>query len=342
MTIDTESLFKEASAAVNAADSLEALDHVRVQYLGKKGVLTEQLKGLKDLSGEAKKDAGQAINKIKQELIKAIEAKKIALQQLALQQKLEAEKIDVTLPGRGQSLGGLHPVTRTLQRIESFFHGQGFMTADGPEIEDDYHNFEALNIPQNHPARAMQDTFYINEHSLLRTQTSSVQIRVMKDSEAPFRIISSGRVYRCDFDITHTPMFHQVEGLMVDENVSFADLKGTLVEFMRHFFEVDDLQLRFRPSYFPFTEPSAEVDIQCVMCGGDGCRVCKNTGWLEVGGCGMVHPQVLTNVGVDNEKYTGYAFGMGADRLAMLRYGINDLRLLFENDVRFLSQFNRA
>jgi len=197
-----------------------------------------------------------------------------------------------------------------------------------------------LNIPDNHPARAMQDTFYFNAQTLLRTQTSSVQIRVMEDSKPPFRIISSGRVYRCDFDITHTPMFHQVEGLLVDENVSFADLKGTLVEFMRHFFEVDDLQLRFRPSYFPFTEPSAEVDIQCVMCGGDGCRVCSGSGWLEVGGCGMVHPQVLSNVGVDNEKYTGYAFGMGADRLAMLRYGINDLRLMFENDLRFLSQFN--
>lgn len=340
--MDTDSLFKEAITALDAVESIDALDQVRVQYLGKKGILTEQLKGLKNLSGEEKKEAGQAINKIKQDLQKRIESKRKEIQALELKKKLDSEKIDVTLPGRGQSLGGLHPVTRTIQRIESFFHGQGFVTADGPEIEDDYHNFEALNIPDNHPARAMQDTFYINENSLLRTQTSSVQIRVMENSEAPFRIISSGRVYRCDFDITHTPMFHQVEGLMVDENVSFADLKGTLVEFMRHFFEVDDLQLRFRPSYFPFTEPSAEVDIQCVMCGGDGCRVCKSTGWLEVGGCGMVHPQVLTNVGVDNEKYTGYAFGMGADRLAMLRYGINDLRLLFENDIRFLSQFNRA
>jgi len=342
MAIDTDSLFTEASSAISAVESLDQLDQIRVQYLGKKGSLTELLKGLKNLSGQEKKDAGQAINKIKQALQKQIEAKKTSLQALELQKKLESEKIDVTLPGRGQSIGGLHPVTRTIQRIESFFHGLGFVTADGPEIEDDYHNFEALNIPENHPARAMQDTFYINEHSLLRTQTSSVQIREMQNSEPPFRIISSGRVYRCDFDITHTPMFHQVEGLMVDENVSFADLKGTLVEFMRQFFEVDDLQLRFRPSYFPFTEPSAEVDIQCVMCGGDGCRVCKNTGWLEVGGCGMVHPQVLTNVGVDNEKYTGYAFGMGADRLTMLRYGINDLRLMFENDIRFLSQFNRA
>ena len=340
MSIDIDGLLNEAQSAIDAAEDAAALDQVRVQYLGKKGTLTEQLKALKDVPAEQRKEVGQSINKAKQTLQKAIETRKNFLQDLALQKKLESESIDVTLPGRGMKSAGLHPVTKTIQRIESFFHGQGFMTADGPEIEDDYHNFEALNIPDNHPARAMQDTFYFNAQTLLRTQTSSVQIRVMEDSKPPFRIISSGRVYRCDFDITHTPMFHQVEGLLVDENVSFADLKGTLVEFMRHFFEVDDLQLRFRPSYFPFTEPSAEVDIQCVMCGGDGCRVCSGSGWLEVGGCGMVHPQVLTNVGVDNEKYTGYAFGMGADRLAMLRYGINDLRLLFENDLRFLSQFN--
>jgi len=340
MSIDVDGLLKEAQSAIDAAEDAAALDQVRVQYLGKKGTLTEQLKALKNVPAEQRKEVGQSINKAKQMLQKAIETRKNFLQDLALQKKLESESIDVTLPGRGMKSAGLHPVTKTIQRIESFFHGQGFMTADGPEIEDDYHNFEALNIPDNHPARAMQDTFYFNAQTLLRTQTSSVQIRVMEDSKPPFRIISSGRVYRCDFDITHTPMFHQVEGLLVDENVSFADLKGTLVEFMRHFFEVDDLQLRFRPSYFPFTEPSAEVDIQCVMCGGDGCRVCSGSGWLEVGGCGMVHPQVLTNVGVDNEKYTGYAFGMGADRLAMLRYGINDLRLLFENDLRFLSQFN--
>ena len=340
MSIDVDGLLKEAQSAIDAAEDAAALDQVRVQYLGKKGTLTEQLKALKNVPAEQRKEVGQSINKAKQMLQKAIETRKNFLQDLALQKKLESESIDVTLPGRGMKSAGLHPVTKTIQRIESFFHGQGFMTADGPEIEDDYHNFEALNIPDNHPARAMQDTFYFNAQTLLRTQTSSVQIRVMEDSKPPFRIISSGRVYRCDFDITHTPMFHQVEGLLVDENVSFADLKGTLVEFMRHFFEVDDLQLRFRPSYFPFTEPSAEVDIQCVMCGGDGCRVCSGSGWLEVGGCGMVHPQVLTNVGVDNEEYTGYAFGMGADRLAMLRYGINDLRLLFENDLRFLSQFN--
>jgi len=340
MSLDIDSLLDQAQTKVAEAEDTNALDQVRVQYLGKKGSLTEQLKALKDVPADQRKEAGQSINKAKQALQQSIETRKNVLQELALQKKLEAESIDVTLPGRGTQPAGLHPVTKTIQRIESFFHGQGFVTADGPEIEDDYHNFEALNIPDNHPARAMQDTFYINEKTLLRTQTSSVQIRVMENSEPPFRIISSGRVFRCDFDITHTPMFHQVEGLLVDENVSFADLKGTLVEFMRHFFEVKDLELRFRPSYFPFTEPSAEIDIQCVMCGGDGCRVCSGSGWLEVGGCGMVHPQVLTNVGVDNEQYTGYAFGMGADRLAMLRYGINDLRLLFENDLRFLSQFN--
>ncbi len=340
MAIDIENLLAEANAGLADAQDLQVLDDVRVKYLGKKGLLTEQLKALKDVAPEQRKAAGQSINQAKQTLQQNIEARKNQLQQALLQQKLSSEKIDVTLPGRGQVSGGLHPVTKTIERIESFFHSQGFVTADGPEIEDDYHNFEALNIPESHPARAMQDTFYITEKYLLRTQTSSVQIRVMEDAEPPFRIISSGRVYRCDFDITHTPMFHQVEGLLVDKDISFADLKGTLLAFMREFFEMDDLQLRFRPSYFPFTEPSAEVDIQCVQCRGDGCRICKNTGWLEVGGCGMVHPQVLKNVGVENEEYTGYAFGMGADRLAMLRYGIKDLRMMFENDLRFLSQFN--
>ena len=340
MANDIESLITKAKTDLAEASDLNVLDQIRVQYLGKKGVLTEQLKALKDVAPEQRKEAGQAINKAKQDLQQSIEARKKALQQAELQKKLESETIDVTLPGRGQQSGGLHPITMTIQRIESFFHGQGFVTADGPEIEDDYHNFEALNIPDNHPARAMQDTFYIAENRLLRTQTSSVQIHVMENSRPPFRILSSGRVFRCDFDITHTPMFHQVEGLLVDKDISFADLKGTLLEFMRHFFEVEDLQMRFRPSYFPFTEPSAEMDIQCVHCHGDGCRICKNSGWLEVGGCGMVHPKVLENVGVDNEEYTGYAFGMGADRLAMLRYGINDLRMMFENDLRFLSQFN--
>lgn len=335
-----QTLTQSALSEIASADTLAALDAFRVHYLGKKGVLTDQLKNLRDVPAEQRPAAGQVINTAKQAIEAAIEQRVAVLKESELARQLAAEALDVTLPGRGQRAGGLHPVTRTLQRVEALFTQMGFEVADGPEIEDDYHNFAALNIPEHHPARAMQDTFYFPNGNLLRTQTSSVQIRVMENGKPPFRIISSGRVYRCDFDITHTPMFHQVEGLLIDENVSFADLKGTLVQFMREFFEWDDLKLKFRPSYFPFTEPSAEVDIQCVMCGGSGCRVCKNTGWLEVGGCGMVHPQVLANVGIDSERYIGYAFGMGADRLAMLRYGINDLRLLFENDLRFLRQFN--
>ena len=340
MEIQLQTLTQSALTEIASADTLAALDAFRVHYLGKKGVLTDQLKNLRDVPAEQRPAAGQVINTAKQAIEAAIEQRVAVLKESELARQLAAEALDVTLPGRGQRAGGLHPVSRTLQRVEALFTQMGFEVADGPEIEDDYHNFAALNIPEHHPARAMQDTFYFPNGNLLRTQTSSVQIRVMENGKPPFRIISSGRVYRCDFDITHTPMFHQMEGLLIDENVSFADLKGTLVQFMREFFEWDDLKLKFRPSYFPFTEPSAEVDIQCVMCGGSGCRVCKNTGWLEVGGCGMVHPQVLANVGIDSERYIGYAFGMGADRLAMLRYGINDLRLLFENDLRFLRQFN--
>ncbi len=340
MDAELKQLVVSAEQEIEASQSLADLDAVRVRYLGKKGLLTERLKGLRAVPAEQRPQMGQAINRAKQALQTAIEQRRQALQQAQLDARLAGETVDVTLPGRGQRSGGLHPVTQTLHRIETLFRSMGFEVAHGPEIEDDYHNFEALNIPGNHPARAMQDTFYFGDGSLLRTQTSSVQIRVMEQAKPPFRIISPGRVYRCDFDLTHTPMFHQVEGLLVDEAVSFADLKGTLAEFMRHFFEVSDLRLRFRPSYFPFTEPSAEVDIQCVICRGKGCRVCKQSGWLEVGGCGMVHPQVLSNVGVDSEKYLGYAFGMGVDRLAMLRYGISDLRLLFEGDLRFLSQFN--
>ncbi len=338
--IDLEQLVQEASRAITTSETLADLDKVRVHYLGKKGVLTERMKALRDIAPDQRRELGQAINEVKQTVISVLESHKAQLQAKQLDEALSAHTIDVTLPGRGQRAGGFHPVSVTIQRIEAFFTSMGFEMADGPEIEDEYHNFEALNIPQNHPARAMQDTFYFDDGSLLRTQTSSVQIRVMQHQSAPFRIISSGRVYRCDFDLTHTPMFHQVEGLLVDENISFADLKGTLTEFMREFFEWDALQLRFRPSYFPFTEPSAEVDIQCVTCQGNGCRICQQSGWLEVGGCGMVHPQVLSNVNIDNEKYTGYAFGMGADRLAMLRYGLNDLRVLFENDLRFLGQFH--
>jgi phenylalanyl-tRNA synthetase alpha chain len=316
------------------------LEQLRVYYLGKKGVLTERLKQLGKLPAEQRPQAGLAINEAKQEIQSAIEARRAALQAEQLNKQLQTETIDVTLPGRGQKPGGLHPITRTLKRIETLFNQVGFTVAEGPEIEDDFHNFEALNMPAHHPARAMHDTFYFNAHMLLRTHTSNVQIRTMEKQAPPLRIIALGRVYRCDSDLTHTPMFHQVEGLFVDEWVSFADLKGMLDDFLRSFFERWDLQVRFRPSYFPFTEPSAEVDIQCVMCGGQGCRVCSRTGWLEVLGCGMVHPQVFHHVGIDSERYTGYAFGMGVERLAMLRYGVDDLRIFFENDLRFLKQFH--
>ncbi len=339
MQNELSQIVEQALKQITAVSSLKALDDIRIHFLGKKGVLTAQLKALGQLSVAERPKAGQKINQAKQALQQAINAQQAAFQAAELEARLAEEAIDVTLPGRGQEVGSKHPITRTIERVEAFFTDMGFTAAHGPEIEDDFHNFEALNIPQNHPARAMQDTFYIDPDTLLRTQTSSVQIRVMENSKPPFRIISSGRVYRCDFDVTHTPMFHQVEGLLIDRQITFADLKGTLKEFMRHFFERDELELRFRPSYFPFTEPSAEVDIQCVICAGEGCRVCSHTGWLEVGGCGMVHPQVLKNVNVDPDEYVGYAFGMGADRLAMLRYGINDLRLMFENDLRFLKQF---
>jgi phenylalanyl-tRNA synthetase alpha chain len=328
----------EALEAVATAPDMRGLDEVRVRYLGKKGSLTGFLKTLGGLPPAARKEAGQAINQAKQAVQQAIEARKAALQQAELDARLAAERLDVTLPGRGLQSGGLHPVTRTLERIEELFRSLGFEVAEGPEIEDDYHNFEALNIPPHHPARAMHDTFYFDEHRVLRTHTSPVQIRVMEHREPPLRIIAPGRVYRCDSDLTHTPMFHQVEGLLVDEQVSFADLKGLLDQFLKHFFE-RDLGLRFRPSYFPFTEPSAEVDMECVICGGEGCRVCGQSGWLEVLGCGMVHPRVFDYVGIDNERFTGLAFGMGVERLAMLRYGVNDLRLFFENDLRFLRQF---
>lgn len=339
MATELEQVLSEAEAAVKGAADLRALDEVRVRYLGKTGVFTAQLKQLGRLPKDQRPAAGQAINKAKQALQQSIEARKTELEQAALGERLAAERVDVSLPGRGSDPGGLHPVTRTMQRIGEIFGGAGFRVAEGPEIEDDYHNFEALNIPAHHPARAMHDTFYFDEHLLLRTHTSPVQIRVMKDAEPPLKVIAPGRVYRCDSDLTHTPMFHQVEGFMVDEQVTFADLKGLIIAFLQTFFEQEDLKVRFRPSYFPFTEPSAEVDIQCVMCGGEGCRVCGGTGWLEVLGCGMIHPEVMRHVGIDSEKYTGYAFGMGVERLAMLRYGVNDLRLFFENDLRFLQQF---
>ena len=338
MSIDLDTLLSEAQAQIEAAGDLRALDEVRVAYLGKTGAITEQLKQLGKLPKEERSQAGQAINKAKQAVQQSIEARKTALEQEALNARLAAETIDVTLPGRNSSSGGLHPVTRTIERIEKLFANAGFSVAEGPEIEDDYHNFEALNIPAHHPARAMHDTFYFDEHLLLRTHTSPVQIRVMENAEPPLKVIAPGRVYRCDSDLTHTPMFHQVEGFLVDESVTFADLKGIIHDFLQGFFE-KDLKVRFRPSYFPFTEPSAEVDIECVMCGGEGCRVCSHTGWLEVLGCGMIHPAVMKHVNIDSEKYSGYAFGMGVERLAMLRYGVNDLRLFFENDLRFLKQF---
>ncbi|MCU7877474.1 MAG: phenylalanine--tRNA ligase subunit alpha [Candidatus Thiodiazotropha sp. (ex Lucinoma borealis)] len=337
-TLDIKGLIETAESAIAHADNLPMLEEIRVGYLGKSGKLTAQLKKLGTLPHEQRPQAGQAINKAKQALQQAIETRKADLEKQALAERLAAEKIDVTLPGRGLQRGGLHPVTRTLDRIERLFAHAGFESVEGPEIEDDYHNFEALNIPAHHPARAMHDTFYFDAHLLLRTHTSPVQIRTMEQGKPPMKIIAPGRVYRCDSDLTHTPMFHQVEGFLVDQDVSFADLKGVLYDFISSFFE-RELKLRFRPSYFPFTEPSAEVDIECVMCSGEGCRVCGHTGWLEVLGCGMIHPEVFRHVGIDSEKYTGYAFGMGVERLTMLRYGVNDLRLFFENDLRFLKQF---
>jgi phenylalanyl-tRNA synthetase alpha chain len=310
-----------------------------VQFLGKKGSLTEQLKTLGGLPADQRPAAGALINQAKDTVNAALAARKDALDAAAAEQKLAAEMLDVTLPGRRQGSGGLHPVSRTIERIENIFTRAGFSVVEGPEIEDDYHNFEALNIPAHHPARAMHDTFYFDAKTLLRTHTSTVQVRTMETSKPPIRIICPGRVYRCDSDVTHTPMFHQVEGLLIDERVSFADLKGLIADFLQVFFEAE-LSVRFRPSYFPFTEPSAEVDVQCVVCRGQGCRVCKQSGWLEVLGCGMVHPRVLQMSGIDPEKYTGLAFGMGVDRLAMLRYQIKDLRLLFDNDLRFLRQFH--
>jgi phenylalanyl-tRNA synthetase alpha chain len=336
---DTDSLLAEALQAIEASSDEASLDALRVAYLGKKGSLTAQLKSLGQLAPEERPAAGEKINAAKRQLQEAIERRKQALVSAGLNARLAAETIDVTLPGRRQSQGGLHPVTMTLDRITDIFTRAGYEVAEGPEIEDEYHNFEALNIPEHHPARAMHDTFYVTPGTVLRTHTSPVQVRVMENSNPPIRIICPGRVYRCDSDLTHTPMFHQVEGLVIDERVSFADLKGTVEAFLQAFFEAEQ-PVRFRPSYFPFTEPSAEVDMGCVKCGGEGCRICSHTGWLEVGGCGMVHPRVLEMSGVDPEKYTGFAFGMGVDRLAMLRYEVSDLRTYFENDVRFLRQFN--
>ena len=336
--MELEQLLQRGREAVAQADSAQALEGVRVEYLGRKGAFTARLKSLGELPAEERPAAGQAINRAKQQFTAELEHRRQALQRAELDAALEAERLDVTLPGRGEPPAGLHPITRTLERIDALFNAVGFAVAEGPEVEDDYHNFEALNIPEHHPARAMHDTFYFDARRLLRTHTSPVQIRVMERDGAPVRVIAPGRVYRCDSDLTHTPMFHQVEGLLVDERVTFGDLKAVLHDFVNRFFE-QRLSLRFRPSYFPFTEPSAEVDVECMFCHGDGCRVCSSSGWLEILGCGMVHPAVFEYCGIDPERFTGYAFGMGVERLAMLRYGVNDLRIFFENDLRFLRQF---
>lgn len=333
-----EELGQSARDAIEAATALADLDSVRVDYLGKKGQLTALLKGLSALTPEERPAAGARINEVKQELQALINERKAGLEADAINARLASEALDVTLPGRAGERGRMHPINRTIERIENFFGAAGFSVADGPEVEDDYYNFEALNFPPHHPARAEHDTFFVDEKTVLRTHTSPVQVRVMENAEPPLRIICPGRVYRCDSDLTHTPMFHQVEGLLVDEHSSLADLKGLIGEFLQVFFEAE-LEVRFRPSYFPFVEPGAEVDIQCVHCKGEGCRVCSHTGWLEVMGCGMVHPRVFEMSGIDPERYAGFAFGMGVERLTMLRYGVNDLRLFFDNDLRFLAQF---
>ena len=349
-------LVQEAHAAIVATATAADVENLRVHYLGKKGVLTEQLKQLGALPPDERPRVGQWVNDAKDAIGTALQARRQQLEATTRAEQLARDTLDVTLPGRGVRLGGRHPVSRTLERLEQMFLRLGFAVADGPEIEDDFHNFEALNIPPTHPARAMHDTFYFGDGRLLRTHTSPVQVRHMRRHKPPLRIIAPGRVYRCDSDVTHTPMFHQIEGLMVDESASFADLKGLLVEFLTQFFE-KPLKVRFRPSFFPFTEPSAEADISCVICDGRGrasatpdrrepettgtteCRVCRGTGWLEVLGCGMVHPEVFRHVGIDSERYTGFAFGLGVERLAMLRYGVTDLRMFYENDLRFLRQF---
>ena len=334
-----DDLKAEATAAIESAADSAALEKLRVEWLGKKGRVTELLKSLGQLDADERPKVGAEINAVKQLLNEQISERKETLQQAAIATQLAAESLDVTLPGRREDLGALHPITRTIDRMAAYFAALGFAVVEGPEIEDDYHNFEALNIPAHHPARAMHDTFYIDDTHVLRTHTSGVQVRTMETRDPPLRVICPGRVYRCDSDLTHSPMFHQVEGLLIDEEVSFGQLKGIIQDFLHAFFEQDALAVRFRPSYFPFTEPSAEVDIQCVKCAGEGCRICSGTGWLEVMGCGMVHPRVLEMSGVDTERFQGFAFGMGVERLAMLRYGIGDLRLNFENDLRFLAQF---
>jgi len=338
--MDLKSLLDDARGEIARAADARALDQARVKYLGKKGSITAALKSLGAMPASERPAAGAAINEAKVALQTLIDAREAALKSEQLKSALDSERIDVTLPGRKQSAGALHPVTQALDRMEAIFSGAGYAVVEGPEIEDDYHNFAALNIPAHHPARAMHDTFYLSDGNVLRTHTSPVQVRVMESQAPPIRVVCPGRVYRRDdFDATHSPMFHQLEGLVIDEGITFAHLKGTVVEFLHRFFEQDDLGVRFRPSYFPFTEPSAEVDVECVHCRGSGCRSCGQSGWLEVMGCGMVHPNVLEMSKIDSERYTGFAFGFGVDRLAMLLYAVEDLRLFFDNDLRFLKQF---
>lgn len=336
---DIQKQLTEASKELEQAADLQMLDQIRVKYLGKKGHFTDILKSLKDLSPDARKVVGQEINNAKTQFQDLFTSRKESLEQAAINAQQLKQSVDVTLPGHPIMLGALHPLTTTLERISRIFSQMGFHTETGPDIETEYYNFEALNIPSHHPARAMHDTFYFKDKHLLRTHTSPVQIRAMEKSRAPIRIIAPGKVYRCDSDVTHTPMFHQVEGLMLDEGIHFGHLKGVLNAFLEAFFE-KAVKTRFRASYFPFTEPSAEVDMSCVKCNAKGCRICKQSGWLEVLGCGMVHPKVLEYASIDSERYTGFAFGMGVERLTMLRYEVDDLRLFFENDTRVLKQFS--
>ncbi|MEO5364496.1 MAG: phenylalanine--tRNA ligase subunit alpha [Magnetococcus sp. DMHC-8] len=346
MRAELAALQRDALVQLQGAESVADLEQIRVQTLGKKGTLTQLLRGLGGVSAEERPLLGELANALKTAFNEALAARLELLQQRDLNARLQTEQLDVTLPGRRSPVGGMHPITRALAEITRIFRGMGFPPATGPEVEDDWHNFGALNIPADHPAREMHDTFYLppapdGTKRLLRTHTSPVQIHVMENRRPPLRIIAPGKVFRCDSDLTHTPMFHQVEGFLVDEGVHFGQLKGILEQFLRLFFE-RDLPVRFRPSFFPFTEPSAEVDMGCLFCAGQGCRVCKGNGWLEVLGCGLIHPAVLDNVGIDRERYSGFAFGMGVERLAMLKYGIQDLRLFFENDVRFLEQHARV
>jgi phenylalanyl-tRNA synthetase alpha chain len=333
-----QSLLDEAIIEIDGAESLREIEQARIRFLGKKGELTKRLKRIGSLPTQERRAFGQAVNDVKQLLTDKIAERTVQLEQLEQDAAVTSGRVDVSLAGRRMGTGSLHPVSRTIRRIHDIFRRLGFDVAEGPEIEDDYHNFEALNIPPDHPARAMHDTFYVEPGIVLRTHTSPVQIRYLKSHPPPIQVIAPGRVYRCDSDVTHTPMFHQLEGLVVDTDIAFSDLKGVLIHFVREFFE-QELPVRFRPSYFPFTEPSAEMDMGCVFCDGVGCRVCQQTGWLEILGCGMVHPKVFEQVGINNEEFTGYAFGVGIERLTMLRYGVDDLRLFFDNELGFLNQF---